>query len=122
MVGDGDYAPPLTARLEHGRSASLLEPGPGTDARHPDLAKVVERVEERARTEVERVVVGQRDAVDAEIGERLGRGGRGPKVEGSRRPRRAPLGDAALEVQHAEVGCTGLLGDLRREQRGRRSR
>jgi hypothetical protein len=80
---------------------------------------VRERVEERDRPVVERVVVGERHRVDAELGQPLRGDGRGPKEErlvwiGEAL---AALGDAALEVEHEEVGARGRLGDLRGDQR-----
>jgi hypothetical protein len=79
---------------------------------------VVERVEQRLRPVVERVVVRQRDAVHAALGEQLGGSRRGAEEERLRRvrPARSAVGDAALEIQHEQVGLGGDGDDIRGER------
>jgi hypothetical protein len=62
---------------------------------------VREGVEERLRPEVERVVVRERDAVDAEVGERLRGHRRRAEVEDAPRRRPPALRDAALQIRQA---------------------
>jgi hypothetical protein len=66
MVGRGDHAEPVAARLEHGRSAGLAEISARADPLDPSRLEVCEGIEEGVRPEVERVVVREGHAVDAE--------------------------------------------------------
>jgi hypothetical protein len=75
---------------------------------------VLEGVEQRLGAVVERVVVGQAHAVDPEVGQRLDGRRRGAEEERLARvgPAPATLGDAALEVEHEQVGLARHLHDL----------
>ena len=86
------------------------------DPRDPSFTEVSERVEQRFRPIVERMVVREHDAVDAKVHERLDRLGRCAEGEGLRH-RRPALGDAALEVKEAKVGRACELADLGRDER-----
>jgi hypothetical protein len=80
---------------------------------------VLERVEERGRPVVEHVVIRERYAVDSQVGERLDRRGRRAERETLRRGL-AALRDAALEVEHDEVGVPDDLRELGVDERLRR--
>ena len=81
------------------------KPLAGADAGDTGLAQVVEGVEQGLRPEVERVVVRERHAVDAEPVQDLGRGRRRPEEEPLAWvvPRPSVLRDAALEVEYEEI-------------------
>jgi hypothetical protein len=120
----GWSAKPSTARRKPpasstagARARSRSVPAP--DRPDPCRIEVGERVEERIRPEVERVVVGQRDAVDAEVCERLRGPRRSAEVEDPPRRRLAARGDAVLEVEDEEVGLPNEVDELRREERVR---
>ena len=93
-----------------------------TRARPADagFAQVGERVEQRLGAVVERVVVGKRDAVDADVHERLHRLRRSAEVERFGH-RLATIRDAALEVEDAQVGGACEFADLGRDERLGRS-
>ncbi len=81
-------------------------------------------IEEGLRAEVERVVVRKGDAVDAEVVED-GNGFRWSAEEERLlgvRPRLATLGDAALEIEHEQVGLPGQAAHARADERLRASR
>ena len=81
----------------------------------PGRGEVLERVEQGFLPVVEGVVVGERHAVDPEMRERPHRCRRSPEEERLVGP--GPLGytigDAALEVQHEQVGPPGRLDHVR---------
>ena len=122
MIGEAECADPNTSGSQHDWSAGRGEIRSRADARDPAPFEVDERVEERFGSEIERVVVRERYAVDAEVGERIDRGGRRAEVEHPPRRRRAALGDAALQVEDADVGLADRRHDLRSEERRRRCR
>jgi hypothetical protein len=66
VVGKAEDGQAEAVRLEHGRGASALLVEASADVRDPGRRQVLERVQQRFLAEVERVVVGERDAVDAE--------------------------------------------------------
>src|SRR6266540_6020976 len=103
--------------FEHSRRARPLGVRSGTDCPDAGRIEMGERVEQRVRPEVERVVVGERDAVDAEVRECLRRPGRRAEVEDSPRKRLAAGGDAAFEVEETEVGLGDGVDNLARKQR-----
>ena len=107
MVGEGDDR----QALEDDRRPRLLDVFARARPADPGFAQVRERVEQRFDPIVEHVVVGEQDAVDAQMHERLDRLGRRAEVEYLRH-RLAALGDAALQVDDAEVGRARELGDL----------
>jgi hypothetical protein len=119
VVGHGDHPEPGAARFEHGGSAGLVEIHAGANPRKPSRLEVGERVEETVRPEVERVVVRKRDAIHAQAGERLGGRHRRPKAEDLPGSGRSALGDAALEVEQAEIGLAEGGDELGREERVR---
>jgi hypothetical protein len=73
MVRQPDHAEPEAIPLEHHGRLRLLEAGARSDPGDPRRVGVLERVEQRLRPEVERVVVRELDAVDAEEGKRRDR-------------------------------------------------
>jgi hypothetical protein len=92
--------------FEQRRSLSLATVAAGSDPGDADRIQVLEHVEQCSRAEVERMIVGERHAVDAEPAEDLGRGRRCPEEKrliwiG---PGCAPRGDTALQVENEEVG------------------
>ncbi len=120
MVAAGNDRELEAVGLEHGRCTGMLDVGAGANRANPGRVEVRERVEQRVGPEVERVVVGERDAVDAEVDERLRRPGRRAEVEDPPRCRLATRRDAALEVQDEEISFVHGLDDLGRKQRLRR--
>src|SRR5439155_23989624 len=87
-----------------GRRPRLLGILARAGPRDPGRAQMLECLEQRLGPAVERVVVRERDAVDAEVKQCLDRRGRGLKGEGLR-CRLAPLGDAAPEAEDEEIGA-----------------
>jgi hypothetical protein len=63
------------------------------------------------------VVVGERDTVNAEAGQRVNRPRRRTEVEHAAGHWFAARGDAALEVEHEEIGVANDLDELRGEER-----
>ena len=122
MIRQRHDAEAEAARLKHHRGARPLDIRPGPDDADAGRVEVRERVDERVRPEVERVIVGQRDAVDAEVDEDLRRPRRCAEVEDGTRHRLAARRDAAFEVEDGEVGTPDGLDDFRREQRLRTHR
>ena len=106
VVGGGDDREAMLARRDGARRSRAGLVRAGSDAGDAGRLEVVERVQQRLRAVVERVVVGERHAVDADAREQLGRE-RG-RAEEERLPgRRPPLAarrDAALEVEDEQVG------------------
>jgi hypothetical protein len=113
MVREGDRSQPLPVRLERQRAAGVVLVGTRADRADPGVVEVLERVGEGLGSVVERVVVGERYAVDPQIRKGLGRDGWGTEVKDAVRRRRAPLGNAALEVDDHEVGVMRRVDDLR---------
>ena len=74
---------------------------------------------DKATVSSKRVVVGQREAVDAEVCECLRGPGPSAEVEDPPRRRLAARGDAALEIEDEEVGLPNEVDELRREERAR---
>ena len=122
-VGVGDTGPPAAAAYSAGWSVSPITPSrkpfASSTAGAPRPSRSRPRRPRRSRPrrgarrcrgaprpEVERVVVRERDAVDAEQRERLDRGRRRTEEERLARvgPAAPPRRDAALEVQHEQVG------------------
>ena len=106
MVAHGHHAQAEAAALEDDRLARAALLGTCAHDRDARSAQRVERVEEGDRPVVERVVVGEGDRVDPKLREPLGRDRRGAEEE-----RLAGIGkplptirDAALQVEHEEVG------------------
>jgi len=116
VIGDGDHGEPQAAGLEDGGRPGALEVRAGADRLDPSRVEVGKRVEQRVFPEVERVIVGKRDAVDAEVRQGLHRPGRSPKVEDPSRRRFTARGDAALQVEHDEVGLANDVDELRGEE------
>jgi hypothetical protein len=105
MVGGADHRQAQPGGGQHAGRAGRGGVGAGADPGDAGGAQVLERVEERLATVVERVVVGERHAVDAHRGQQLGGDRRGPEEErlARRRPALPAVGDAALEVEHEQV-------------------
>ena len=111
VIGDRHDPQATAGRLEQNglARAPLVTPRPGDgDSGRPDE---LDGVEERIRSEVERVVVGERDGIDAQLGQPLGSHGRRAEEEGLAGIGEglAALRDAALEVEHEGVGGSGRL-------------
>jgi hypothetical protein len=117
MVAAAQHGQPEAVRLQHRCGPRLLDIAPCADPVDSRRRQVLERVEEGLCPEVERVVVRERHAVDAQPLQDLGRGGRRAEEERLARvgPRRPTLRDAALEVEDEQVGgareCNDLVGD-----------
>ena len=123
VVGERRPPPRAAARAGSTRDARAASRRPRRrPTRSPAAREVLEGVEQRLGAEVERVVVRERDAVDAERG-RASR--RPPAARGSRtscRHRATPpaVGDAALEVEHE--AASAARGAPRRARVRRASR
>jgi hypothetical protein len=107
VVGEGDDR----QALEDDRRPCPFDVFARPHPADPGFAQVRERVQQRLDPIVERVIVGELNAVDAEMHERLDGLGWRAEVEHFRQ-RLAALGDAALEVDNAEVGRARKLGYL----------
>ena len=112
VVGHADDRDRQPASCQHCRSAGVR----GVLARsgHPDPGgrQVGDGVGEGERAEVERVIVGQSDAAESEVGQH-GRGlRRGPEMKGLAGGRLAPAGDAAFKVDRRQVGRSDPVADL----------
>ena len=119
VVGDPDHPEAEAVRLEHDRPSRFRDVASRSDRRDARGVKGIEGVDERDRPVVEGVVVGQRHAVDAEACEHVHGGRRCTEEERlpGIRPALAARRDAALEVQHDQVGLPHGRDDLRGEQR-----
>ena len=119
MITQRQDPQPEGAGRQYGRSSGPIDIGSRTRPRDPDAGEMVERVLQSLLAEVERVVIGKADAVDPQVGERVGRGCWSPKEEGLAGcgPPGSPLGDATLQVQDEQVAV--CPGDRRDRQRGR---
>jgi hypothetical protein len=119
VVADADHRQALAGGAQGGRLPSGVLVRPGAHPRHAGGGQVGERVEQRIDPVVEGVVVGQRHAVHAQLGEHIRRGRRCPEEEGlgGIRPSPATVGDAAFEVQDEQVRLGGHLRHLRRHHR-----
>jgi hypothetical protein len=71
MVARAEHGQPEAPALDGGGRACRLAIRSRPDAGDPDRTQMLERLEQRLDAEVERVVVGERDAVDAETHEQL---------------------------------------------------
>ena len=93
--------------------------GAGADVHDAGSVEVLERVEQRDRPVIERVVVGEGDRVDAELGQPLRRHRRRAEEERLARVGEAlsAVGDAALEVEHEAVGARSRFGHFGSDQR-----
>ena len=122
MVGRDDSAAQPAGVSSRDRARAHVGAAPAV--RDPGLVEMLERVEERLRPVVERVVVGERDSVDAELGEPLGRDGRRAEEErlAGLGPTFAAVGDTALEIENEEVGLRDNVADLSRATGGRGER
>ncbi len=117
MIRDADDREPEAVGFQHDGRARPLDVRSRSDDADAGGVEVRERVEERVGAEVERVVVGERHAVDAEVDERPRRPRRCSEVKDRSRRRSAAGGDAAFEVEDDEVRTADDLDELRREQR-----
>jgi hypothetical protein len=115
VVGHRKDGKPEPVDFEYGRRTGALEVRARSDRLDPRGVEVGKRVEKRVLSEIQGVIVGQGDAVDAEVGQCLRRPGRRAEVEDPARHRLAARGDAALEVEQAEVSLADEVDDLRRE-------
>ncbi len=97
--------------------AGPLEVRARADCLDPRSLEVGKRVEKRVLPEIEGVIVGQGDTVDAEVGQCLRRPRRRPEVEDLPRSRLTARGDAALQVEQAEVGLVNDVDEFRGKQR-----
>jgi hypothetical protein len=121
VVGHRDHAQALPAGAEAQRGARRGPIRPGPDGPDAGGVQVLQRVEQRPRPEVQRMVVRERDRVDPELRQAPRGERRRTEEEGLARLREGgpALGDAALEVEQEEVRLGGRRHDLRREQRRR---
>jgi hypothetical protein len=120
VIGKRDDAEALPGCFKQRWAPRLLLVPPRAHPANPGSAQVLDGVQQRLGAEIERVVVGERDAIDAKVDKRVhGHRGR-TKVKRAPRSRHAALGDAALEVHDAEVSRGDRVDDLRREQGFRR--
>ncbi len=118
MVGEAHHPHRVGPAPEVGRAAGGVDVGTGSHVGDPRLVEAVGPLREGLGPVVEGMVVGQRDAVDSEQGQHLDRLGRGPEEErfvGVGPPLSARR-DAALEVEHEQVGGTYDVHQLPREQ------
>src|SRR4030095_11360071 len=120
MVAAADHADTQAVCLEERRRPRVLDGLACADPGDFGLPQLLERVEKRRAVEVERVVVRERHAVDAELRQDLGRRRWGAEEE--RLPRIGPRGparrDAALEVQHEEVRASCQRDHLAAQEAG----
>jgi hypothetical protein len=119
MVRCGHDPHTPAARREGPRRAGGVPVAPGSDRRDARRGQVLERVVERVGSEVEHVVVCERDARHAHLGQAHGRDRWGAEEErlAGEVDRRPALGDATLEVEHEEVGAARRVGQRRVQQR-----
>jgi hypothetical protein len=121
MIGDTDHGESELLALQHFGGARRLDIHTRAHGRDAGSGEVIERVRKRVLAVVEGVIVGERDAVDAEKLQRLDRDRRSSEEErlAGRRPWVAPFGYAAFEVEHEQVALMSDVDDLGREQRPR---
>ena len=119
MVGAAEHCEPESVgRQGHGRPR-LLTIGARPDGGDPGCVQVGERVEQSLGSVVEGVVVRERDAVDSEPYEHLGRLRRGAEEKSFARvgPGSAAFRDAAFEIENEEIalarGCKHVVGEQR---------
>jgi hypothetical protein len=119
VVGQSDHREPESVRGQDHRGSGPVDIPPGADEGDPRTVQIAVGVEQCLSTEVQRVVVGQRDAIDPEMNEGLHGLRRSSEEEGlSRiRPRISPIRDAAFQVEHEEICFPGCLDDLPSDQR-----
>lgn len=122
MIGDSEHRQPRLAGLQRGMRPCAAQVRSGTHPSDAGAVEVIERVEQGVVAVVERVVVSERHAVDAQMTKDVDRVGRCAEEEllAGSPPRSPPRGDAALEIQDEEIGRARHLDDLRGEQRLRR--
>jgi hypothetical protein len=118
MVGDREHADLEAAGPQQRRPASRRQVAAGPDRGDPGGCQVLDGVAERQPAEVQRMVVGQRDQVDAQLGQARGRHRRGAEVErlARGRPGTPAGGDAALQVADEQVGRAAQLRQLGSDQ------
>jgi len=119
VVGERDHSHPEGPTAQKQRLAGGGVVGAGADRRDAGAFEVTQGIEQRLRPVVQRVVVGQRDRVDAELGQALRSHRRSAEEERLARvgKPRAAVGDAALEIEDDRVGTRELVDHLRRNQR-----
>jgi hypothetical protein len=115
MIGDSEHRQPRLAGLQRGMRPCAAQVWSGTHPGDAGAVEVIERVEQGVVAVVERVVVSERHAVDAQMTKDVDRVGRCAEEEllAGSPPRSPPRGDAALEIQDEEIGRARHLDDLR---------
>jgi hypothetical protein len=118
MVGDPQNCDPQLPGGQDRRAAGLLEVGAGPDGGDAGRGQQVQGVGQGFEAVVQGVVVGQGDAVGPEQGQQLDGAEWGAEEErlAGGVPGPSAVGDAALQVEHDQVGLTDRGPDLRRHQ------